>query len=249
MADRVQLRFDPEREEAELREYLGDAYDRDLLMGNAQLLEEEVVVIDDEQRFYRASRAYLYNLTAFAMTTTKRPYLELLTRCVPPGSRILDYGCGIGSDGLTLIDAGYQVEFADFDNPSTEYLRWRLERRNLEAPVHDLDGTVPGGFDAAFAFDVAEHVEDSSAFMGELESRAALVAVNLLEFAPNEQRLHYRLPVGTLLRRATKGRIERYRVLHGSSHLIIYRPQSSGMGRRAVNLGRLGVGRARALLA
>ena len=31
MADRVQLRFDPEREEAELSEYLGDAYHRDLL--------------------------------------------------------------------------------------------------------------------------------------------------------------------------------------------------------------------------
>ena len=73
--------------------------------------------------------------------------------------------------------------------------------------------------------------------------------MNLLEFEPNEQRLHYSLPVGALLRRAARGRIEQYRVLHGSSHLIIYRPQSSGLGRRAANFGRLGVGRVRALLA
>ena len=52
---------------------------------------------------------------------------------------MLDYGCGIGSDGLALIEAGYEVTFADFDNPSTRYLRWRLEQRGLDAPVHDLD--------------------------------------------------------------------------------------------------------------
>ena len=92
------------------------------------------------------------------MTGTKLPYLRELARHVPPGSRLLDYGCGIGSDGLLLLEAGYRVEFADFDNPSTEFLRWRLERRGLDAPVHDLDKEVPDGFDAAYAFDVIEHV-------------------------------------------------------------------------------------------
>jgi SAM-dependent methyltransferase len=249
MAHRVQLRFGPEREEAELREYLGKAYDRDLLMRNAELLDKEVVEVDDEQRFYRTSRAYLYHLTAFAMTTTKLPYLDLLTRIVPPGSRVLDYGCGVGSDGLMLLEAGYRVEFADFDNPSTEYLRWRLGHRELEAPVHDLDGAVPGGFDAAYAFDVAEHVENATTFLAELESHADLVCVNLLEFEPNEQRLHYPLPIGDLLRRAARGRIEAYRVVHGSSHLVLYRPQESNAGRHALNLARLGLGRVRALFA
>ena len=77
-----------------------------------------------------------------------------------PGARVLDYGCGIGSDGLALLEAGYEVEFADFDNPSTAYLRWRLARRELSAPIYDLDVEVPGGFDAAYAFDVIEHVDD-----------------------------------------------------------------------------------------
>ena len=30
---------------------------------------------------------------------------------------------------ITGLEAGYGVEFADFDNPSTKYLRWRLAQR------------------------------------------------------------------------------------------------------------------------
>jgi 2-polyprenyl-3-methyl-5-hydroxy-6-metoxy-1,4-benzoquinol methylase len=116
------------------------------------------------------------------MTGTKLPYLHELVGRLEPGARVLEYGCGIGSDGLMLLAAGYRVEFADFDNPSTAYLRWRLEQRGLEAPVHSLDGEVPTGFDAAFAFDVIEHVRDPWAFLRELEARAALIELNLLEF-------------------------------------------------------------------
>ena len=241
----VTLRFDPEREEAELRAYLGDAYDRARLERYQETLDQELATVDDEGVFYRTSQAYLYNLTAFAMTATKLPYLELLTRHVPPGCRVLDYGCGIGSDGLLLLEAGYQVEFADFDNPSTAFLRWRLRQRSLDAPVHDLDAGVPGGFDAAYSFDVIEHVPDPYAFLGELERRAGLVEVNLLEFDPNEQELHYRLPIGALLRHTARRQLEHYEILHGTSHLVIYRPDPAGMSRRLQNVGSLVSGRLR----
>src|SRR5919108_2256211 len=185
----AQLNFDPNREEADLRAFLGDDYERERLERYQEVLDEEVAAIGDEGKLYRTSKAYLYNLTAFAMTGTKLPYLDALTRLIPPGSRVLDYGCGIGSDGLLLLEAGYRVEFADYDNPSTAFLRWRLEQRSLDAPVHDLDREVPRGFDAAYAFDVIEHVPDAFGFLEELERRAALVEVNLLEFDPHEQEL------------------------------------------------------------
>src|SRR5215216_1290086 len=178
---RGSLPFRPEREEAELRAYLGSDYEHRRLHDYDLQLEEEFGAFADEGSFYRRSQAYLYNLTAFAMTGTKVPYLRELVRRVPSGSRVLDYGCGIGSDGLLLLEAGYRVEFADFDNPSVEYLRWRLARRGLEAPIHDLAKHVPGGFDAAYAFDVIEHVPDAFAFLGEMEQRARLVVVNFLE--------------------------------------------------------------------
>ena len=221
----VRLNHDPEREEAELRAYLGDGYSRERLENHRDLLEDEVTRVGDEHELYRTSQAYLYDLTVFAMSPTKLPYLDALTRIVPPGARILDYGCGIGSDGLMLLEAGYRVEFADFDNPSTKYLRWRLEHRGVDAPVHDLDKQVPGGFDAAYSFDVIEHVPDAYDFLRQMEERAELVEVNLLEFDPHEQGLHYELPIRELLSYAAQRELEAYEIHYGTSHLILYRPR------------------------
>jgi SAM-dependent methyltransferase len=222
------IEVDPERERAELREYLGSRYDPARLEQYDRVLEAEFAACGDEARFYRTSEAYLYNLTAFAMSLTKLPYLNELAAHVEPAARVLDYGCGIGSDGLALLEAGYRVEFADFGNPSVEYLSWRLERRGLEAPIHDLDEGVPGGFDAAFSFDVIEHVDDPAAFLDELDDRATLVAVNLLEPVPGESDLHRALPTGSLLRRIARRRLVSYRFLHDRSHLVLYSPRRGG---------------------
>ena len=241
----VRLALDPEREEAELRAYLGDAYDRSLLERYQETLAKEVDAVSDEKTLYHTSKAYLYNLTAFAMTATKIPYLDILVSRLEPGSRVLDYGCGIGSDGLLLLEAGFRVEFADFNNPSTTYLRWRLQQRGLDAQIHDLDVSVPGGFDAAFAFDVIEHVPDPYGFLREMEQRAALVEVNFLEFDPHEQDIHHELPIRDLVRYAALQRLELYKVLYGTSHLVLYRPGSPGLLGQLRNLATVAVGRGR----
>jgi Methyltransferase domain len=240
-----EFRSDPRREERELRAYLGADYDETRLWHYERQLEEEFAGIRDEERFYRTSFAYLYNLTAFAMTETKVPYLRELLAHLPPGSRILDYGCGIGSDGLMLLECGYRVEFADFDNPSTRYLRWRLEHRGLDAPIHRVDGDVPDGFDAAYSFDVIEHVQDPFAFLDELESRASLVAVNLLEPVEGEPPFHHELPVRRLLGRIAGRRLVAYRLLHERSNLAIYRPERGDRASRAGAWSRIELERAR----
>jgi SAM-dependent methyltransferase len=239
------LRSDPAREEAELRAYLGADYDETRLWHYERQLEQEFEELGDEELFYRTSSAYLYNLTAFAMTETKVPYLDELVAHLRAGARILDFGCGIGSDGLMLLEAGYQVEFADFDNPSTEYLRWRLERRGFAAPLHRVDRTVPGGFDAVYSFDVIEHVTDPFAFLRKLESRAGLVAVNLLEPVPGEPEFHHDLPIPQLLHHVAGRRLVTYRLLHQRSNLVLYRPDRVGPARRALARARIGLERAR----
>ena len=240
------LSLDTEREQEELRAYLGGAYDHGALQRYQQTLDDEWAGCEDEHAFYRTSEGYLYNLTAFAMTGTKLPYIRELMRHVPPEARLLDYGCGIGSDGLLLLEAGYRVEFADFDNPSVAFLRWRLERRGFDAPVHDLDKQVPGGFDAAFAFDVIEHVPDAFAFLREMEQRAALVEVNLLAPVPFDQDLHHELPIDEILRHAADRQLVSYKLLYGRSHLVLYRPEASGPAGRFVGRARLAAGRMRA---
>ena len=211
------------RDEAELREYLGSAYDHARLVRWQEQLEEEAAGVD-EATLYRTSSAYLYNLTAFAMTGTKAPYLDAVRAAVPAGASILDYGCGIGSDGLALLEDGYRVTFADFANPSAAFLRWRLERRGFTAPVLDLDtDAVPGGFDLAFAFDVLEHADDWRAVLGAMEGAARLVCVNALETSPDETVLHRELPVRSVVRHAAARRLVAYARLHGGrSHLLVY---------------------------
>lgn len=240
----AEIHPDPAREEAELRAYLGDRFDQDRLWRYEDQLAAEFASAQDEDSFYRSSQGYLYNLTAFAMTNTKLPYLRELTRHLAPGARVLDYGCGIGSDGLLLLEAGYRVEFAEFDNPSAAYLRWRLERRSLHAPVHDLDAEVPSGFDAAYAFDVIEHVRNPFAFLDALERRARVVELNLLEPAAGEPELHHRLPIGALLRHVARHRIFGYRFLYGRSHLVLYDASRVARLPRPLSCTRLLAGRA-----
>jgi SAM-dependent methyltransferase len=229
----VAVVVDPEREMAELREYLGPAYDHSRLQRYEQQLEEELARVGDEQLLYRTSEAYLYNLTAFAMTHTKLPYVREITRVVGPGARLLDYGCGIGSDGLALIEAGYDVSFADFDNPSTRYLRWRLDRRGVDARVYDLDSEQPPpGFDLAFAFDVIEHVDDPFAFLSRMEAAASTVVVNFLAPEAGETELHRELPIPALLAHAATRRLRRYRIHHRRSHLVVYDTERARRFRR-----------------
>ena len=222
------LRHDPEREAAELRAYLGDAYDHDRLVDWHEQLEEEARELGDEQRLYRESHAYLYNLTAFAMSGTKLPYLREILRVVPPGARLLDVGCGIGSDGLMLLEAGFEVEFADFDNPSTRYLRWRLEHRGLEARVHDVDaGPLPGRFHLAYSFDVLEHVDDPLDLLDQMEAVARVVCVNLVD--DDSSVLHHRrLPVDAIVARARERGLILDERLHGDRvRLLMYGASAS----------------------
>jgi GT2 family glycosyltransferase/2-polyprenyl-3-methyl-5-hydroxy-6-metoxy-1,4-benzoquinol methylase len=215
--------WDGERDLEELRDYLGPDFDHDALVHHTARVDEEAAAVGDEGSFYRTSEQYLYDLTAFAMSGVKAPYRRLLASLVAPGARLLDYGCGIGSDGLRLLERGYRVEFADYANPSTRFLRWRLVERGLSAPVHDLDATVPGGFDLAYAFDVLEHVDDPFALLAELEARAAVVLVNLLAPVADDTPLHRPLPIGAIVRHATRRGLLRHRLLHGRSHVIAYR--------------------------
>ena len=147
-----------------------------------------------------------------------------------PGERLLDYGCGIGADGLRLLEDGYRVEFADFDNPSVAFLRWRLEQRGFDTIVYDIENDIPGGFDVAYCFDVLEHVDDPIEVLERLESLAGIVVVNFLEPAPHDpddSHLHRPLPIAELLDRCARHGLLHYSRHYGRSHLVAYRSQPS----------------------
>jgi hypothetical protein len=110
---------------------------------------------------------------------------------------------------------------------------------------------VPGDFDAAYAFDVIEHVDDPFAFLGEMERRADVVVVNLLEPGPAEREpaSHRALPIDAISGRAIDGGLRSYSIHHGRSHLIAYESGSAPAlarlrGRLAILVARARRGRA-----
>jgi len=234
LAPRYLAAYEAAGELTELQEYLGDRFDQRKLWNYQDEVEREEAAAPDERTFYRTSEAYLYDLTVFALSCTKLPYHSDLEQLVAPGARLLDYGCGIGSDGLRLIGHGYQVEFADFDNPSTRYLRWRLKRRDIKATVHNVEREVPSEFDVVYCFDVVEHVDDPFEFLAKLEQLARLVVVNFVGPAPGDTHLHKPLDVSALLDYVERRELVHYRLYHGRSHLVAYRgsPATSPAGSR-----------------
>jgi 2-polyprenyl-3-methyl-5-hydroxy-6-metoxy-1,4-benzoquinol methylase len=214
--------WDAGRDLDELRAHLGGAYDHERLVHHVEEVEREEESAPDDATFYRTSTSYLYDLTVFAMSGTKYPYRQVIRRLVPRGARLLDYGCGIGADGLRLLEEGYDVSFADFANPSVDYLRWRLARRSLDAPIHDIEGDVPGGHDLAYCFDVVEHVDDPFEVLARLEALASIVVVNFLEPTPEDTHVHKPLDIPALLDHAAARGLRHYGVYHGRSHLVAY---------------------------
>jgi len=115
-------------------------------------------------RFYREVPHYIYNLAIWEASGQRPQYaiksLEYLEK--HKARTILDFGCGIGTDGIKLLSYGYQVVFFDFDNPSVEFLRWRLAKNNTPAMIFHppFDPKTVPPFDTLWAMDVIEHLLD-----------------------------------------------------------------------------------------
>jgi SAM-dependent methyltransferase len=104
----------------------------------------------------------------------------------PPPARVIDVGCGVGTYGRGLLDAGYDWQGIEIDAADCA----ELARRGL--PHQQTDGrTLPfadSSFDAALCLDVLEHIDKPEAFLREV-SRVA--PRQLLVSVPNCELLGY----------------------------------------------------------
>jgi 2-polyprenyl-3-methyl-5-hydroxy-6-metoxy-1,4-benzoquinol methylase len=150
----------------ELKEYLGndfqEYFDSSWALAN-EWTRRNPKTKEEIENFYREVPFYLYNLLIWQECGQRPDYVfQSLPFLKTYNCRVIcDFGCGIGNDGLLLIEKGYEVVFCDFDNPSTRFLRWRLKKRGLSAQfIEPSEVKFAKQFDTLWTMDVLEHLLD-----------------------------------------------------------------------------------------
>lgn len=185
----------------ELACYLGTRFRSDWCGSADALVHAEFARYPSAEAFYRESEIYLYHLIGYWLEGYKRPAHAWLLQSTGgmPGCTVLDYGCGIGCDGLWMLDAGYQVTFADMAGRSLDFLRWRLAQRwYAHVPVYTvpLQEALPA-YHFVWCMDVLEHLppDEHREFLVHLATLGRFVLVNLIVDPDADGTVHHPLDV------------------------------------------------------
>lgn len=118
--------------------------------------------------FYRSTDLYIWELMQWHASLDRRIYWQALLSFASdypagPGSRVLDFGAGVGTDALFLLGQGYAVTLVDVDGPAFKFAKHRIERRGLHAEFVVSEGPIPQfkeEYEAVVCFDVFEHLSE-----------------------------------------------------------------------------------------
>jgi 2-polyprenyl-3-methyl-5-hydroxy-6-metoxy-1,4-benzoquinol methylase len=114
--------------------------------------------VDEYQRDSMAIPTYLHSnpLIRWLFHRRYRTVASLID--VPPGSAVLEFGCGVGVFLPSLCAAGFRVFAADLE---TRYARRLTAQRKIPVRfISDMGELDEGCVDAIVAADVLEHVDD-----------------------------------------------------------------------------------------
>ncbi len=191
----------------------------------------------DASTFYRETDAYLYHLLGFWLVGVKRPYLGMLFQAYQRQPfNLIDYGCGIGCDGIWLLDAGVNVSFADIPSRSLDFLRYRLLRRGYqEQRVYELPrdlAQIPT-HDVAWCIDVLEHLPPTmhQLLLETLAEKGDTVFCSIVQDAHADGQVHHPVDMDGLTRYVADRWPMQYQDFPGGDgvvRLLIYGPQVHG---------------------
>jgi SAM-dependent methyltransferase len=110
-------------------------------------------------------------------------FLEVVRKIDPDGSfkTVLDFGAGIGNDGLFFARNGYQVTCGELPGPNDDWIAKRFELREMKTlSFANILALGDRKFDLLFCMDVLEHiydVEDALAKMVHWVRKGGLIAI------------------------------------------------------------------------
>jgi SAM-dependent methyltransferase len=167
---------------AELKEYLGNDfvpyYDSSFaLAGEWYRISPKTEL--EIKAFYKETSNYIYNLVIWYESNDREDFATELTNLATNYNlkSFIDFGCGVGNDGLKLIENGYEVYFIDFECPSISFLRWRAKKRKLDVEIINIEKSLnlPDA-DAVFAIDVLEHIVNPLEVIEKISNKTRLFA-------------------------------------------------------------------------
>ena len=132
-----------------------------------------------------------------------RKDLEIIAELVPPGSRVLDLGCGNGDLLVHLREhrgcSGYGIEIADADVLACQQRGVNVVQLNLEEGLALFDDR---SFDVVLQLDTLQHLKNTEKMLRETARVGRIGIVSFPNFAHWPNRLHViggRMPVTRVL--------------------------------------------------
>jgi len=138
-----------------------------ILMANEwnETFKDKPLTSENIKQFYKNTVNYLYDLTLWHVTVRRKFDIDLLVACkedIKPRN-ILDFGCGIGQNGLMLAREGFDVTIADLQGATLDFARWRFKKHGQMCKIWevDIDENPPDEkYDLIILCDVLEHIHD-----------------------------------------------------------------------------------------
>jgi len=114
---------------------------------------------DEAVDFYKEAENYIFDLACWHRDPGRKKLTETSIGICKQNNvmTVLDFGCGIGQDGILFSEAGFDVTIADLPGKTYDFARWRVEKRNLDIKLISSD-RLEEEYDAITCFDVLEHV-------------------------------------------------------------------------------------------
>ena len=117
---------------------------------------------NDIVNFYDVTRSYIFeHMWWHAVNPESSANVAILNYAMGHNAHsYLDFGSGVGANGILYAMHGFEVTLADVSRTMLDFAKWRLERRGLKATyIYLRQEELPQDqFDLATAFDVLEHV-------------------------------------------------------------------------------------------
>lgn len=134
---------------------------------------------EEIDEFYKHADEYVYNLMVWFKSGDRTDFRGTIDRLISDHNikSVIDYGCGVGNDGLYFISKEVKTYFIDYDCPASTFLKWRLKQRDIPSCFLSVDDIemFPEA-DMFWAIDVLEHMIDPLEVVRKISPRCKIFA-------------------------------------------------------------------------